>query len=83
MYFANAGDIRIEDAHFERNLQINILLQLTSIVIRNSNFTEGKENLIRADQASITMTGVKMYNSTGLDDQGHGLRCIQCYDLNI
>ena len=73
----NTNRVEINGAHFEENLQTNILVELGTMSVVDSSFTAGRKNHISGIDSIVTLDNVRMYNSTA-SSSGHGFTCSRC-----
>ena len=73
----NTDVVEISDAHFESNLQINVLVELSTLKIENSTFTLGDANHIKGLDSSVILDNVRIYDSEAVQ-AGHGFLCERC-----
>ena len=59
----NTATVVIEDAHFENNPQINLQIELGSMNVINSTFTNGRKNHVKGIDSILTMNKVHIYDS--------------------
>jgi len=78
----NVNVVRISDAYFSNNNQINIQVELSRMSVINSNFTLNDKNHIRGIDSTVTLDNVHMYN-TSFKSSGHGFECIRCRHIGI
>ena len=79
----NTETVEIEDTEFSGNPQVNIKLRLGSIEVKNSIFTDGKDQHIYAENSSVSLDGVTIRDSEDLSATGHGLYCLTCIGLHV
>ena len=59
-------------------MQTNVLIELGSVVIRDSTFKNGTSSHVKGDDADVELVNVTMYDSIDDKAEGHGLHCVSC-----
>ena len=57
---------------------MNVRINLGSLKVSNSIFTNGKASLISAKKSTVVLDSVTIKNSEDLISEGHGLYCDTC-----
>ena len=51
--------------------------------LKNSTFTDGKGNHVRARKSGVSFDNVTMFESTDITAKGHGFYCKECTAISI
>ena len=73
----NTNKAEISGAHFKKNPQNNVLVELGQLEVDNSEFTEGKVNHIKGVDSTVRISKVNVHDSSSRAS-GHGFICSRC-----
>ena len=80
----NTEYVDIRDTFFQESGQTNIKLEMADLIVRNSNFTQSSTGyMVHGVDSFITFEGVYMFNSSNIQQVGHGLYCFSCRSVKI
>ena len=75
--------MEISGAHFAGNQQTNLQIELGTIKVENSTFTDGPEIHLVGKEAEVFLERVAMFNSSAPGSSGHGFTCSFCERVSV